>query len=333
MTQLTFQNIRNLGAEQQPAAHHQPERLPDLRQRHLDQGQAHAQERRQPDAALARDPQRRHRSSAVFNFNNNMTSNCAGQPAGCTDQQRDRLRRRQLHARPRQHQDPQPVRRRAPTPRSGPRYALYVQDDFRATSRLTLNLGLRWDVYPPWIEVNDRQSNFDETTGTFVVASDDAMIAGRQGRTPPADLLEARPRPAPRLRLRPHRQRQDGASAAASASSGTSRPAAPRRPRRRTRRSCSRRRSTPTPTAYGVNLLLKDGLPPPPGVDPTRPAAGTTRSIFDINFRDAYARQWNVNVQRRLGDQLHGRSRATSARRAGRCCSRATPTRRRRSSA
>ena len=55
-----------------------------------------------------------------------------------------------------------------------------------------------------------------------------------------------------------------------------------------------------TPTAYGVNLLLKDGLPPPPGTDPSRPAAGSTRSIFDINFRDAYARQWNFNIQRSL---------------------------------
>ena len=50
------------------------------------------------------------------------------------------------------------------------------------TSRLTVNLGLRWDVYPPWIEVNNLQSNFDETTGKFVVASDDAVIAGVQGR-------------------------------------------------------------------------------------------------------------------------------------------------------
>jgi hypothetical protein len=55
------------------------------------------------------------------------------------------------------------------------------------------------------------------------------------------------------------------------------------------------------PTAYGSNNLLKDGLPPPPGVDPNRPAAGSTRSIFDINFRDAYARQWNLNTQRSFG--------------------------------
>jgi hypothetical protein len=56
-----------------------------------------------------------------------------------------------------------------------------------------------------------------------------------------------------------------------------------------------------TPTAYGVNLLLKDGLPAPPGVDPNRAPAGGTRSVFDINFRDSYARQWNVNVQRGIG--------------------------------
>ena len=42
-----------------------------------------------------------------------------------------------------------------------PEYALYVQDDFRATNKLTLNLGLRWDLFVPWVEVDDRQSNFD----------------------------------------------------------------------------------------------------------------------------------------------------------------------------
>ena len=39
-------------------------------------------------------------------------------------------------------------------------YALYVQDNWRATSRLTLNLGLRWDGVPHTVEANGRESNF-----------------------------------------------------------------------------------------------------------------------------------------------------------------------------
>ena len=39
-------------------------------------------------------------------------------------------------------------------------WALYVQDNWRATNRLTLNLGLRWDGAPHTTEVNGRESNF-----------------------------------------------------------------------------------------------------------------------------------------------------------------------------
>ena len=53
---------------------------------------------------------------------------------------------------------------------------MYLQDDFRVLRKLTVNLGLRYDIYPPWVEIEDRQSNFDVTTGKFVVASDDATI-------------------------------------------------------------------------------------------------------------------------------------------------------------
>jgi len=54
----------------------------------------------------------------------------------------------------------------------------YIQDDLRMTPKLTINAGLRYDVYKPWVEIKDRQSNFDESTGQFVVASPDAVING-----------------------------------------------------------------------------------------------------------------------------------------------------------
>ncbi|WP_420237809.1 TonB-dependent receptor domain-containing protein [Telmatobacter bradus] len=51
-------------------------------------------------------------------------------------------------------------------------FAPYVQDDWKITPRLTMNLGLRWDFMPPYHEVNDRWSFFqpnwiNAATGTY----------------------------------------------------------------------------------------------------------------------------------------------------------------------
>jgi hypothetical protein len=43
--------------------------------------------------------------------------------------------------------------------------AAYVQDDWKITRTLTLNLGLRYDNHLPWYEVNDKEVNFDLQTG------------------------------------------------------------------------------------------------------------------------------------------------------------------------
>ncbi|MEO7189837.1 MAG: carboxypeptidase regulatory-like domain-containing protein [Vicinamibacterales bacterium] len=298
MTQLGFQNIRNLGANSnQPLITNQNDfqvfdNITGIKGRHtLKFGGSltlRSREILNADTIVGN-----------FAFNNNMTSNCAGTTPGCTVNSATGFDVASfmlglVSAKNRNLFDAGTYTEKRPE------ISFYAQDDFRASRKLTVNLGLRWDVYPPWIEIEDRQSNFDVSTGKFVVAAENATINGVEvGR-----------------RLQTYSKRDigprfgfaydlngDGKSLVRGgfgvfwnfSPGGTSSSKAQNPP------FLQSTSLTPTPTAYGSNLLLKDGLPAPPGVDPARAPAGATRSIFDINFRDAFARQWNVNFQRGLG--------------------------------
>jgi hypothetical protein len=296
MTQLGFQNIRNLGANSnQPLITNQNDlqffdNVTWLKGRHtLKAGGSvtlRSREILNADTIVGN-----------FQFNNNQTSNCAGLASGCTINTGTGFDVASFllgyaSSKTRNLFDAETYTE------TRPEYALYIQDDFRVSNKLTLNMGLRWDVYVPWIEVDNRQSNFDEVTGRFIVASDNAVVdgieVGRYLQTYSKKDL------GPRLGMA-YDVRGDGRTIVRGgfgvywnfSPGGTSSSKAQNPPFLQS--------TALTTTLAQTTLRVQDGLPPPPGVDPNRPSSGTTRSIFDVNFRDAYAQNWNLNIQQAFG--------------------------------
>jgi len=64
-------------------------------------------------------------------------------------------------------------------------YALYFQDNYRVSPRLTLNLGLRWEYWPPYREKNNVLTSFDRKQHAVVMGQDLATLY-RLGATIPS---------------------------------------------------------------------------------------------------------------------------------------------------
>jgi hypothetical protein len=196
-------------------------------------------------------------------------------------------------------------------------YALFVQDDWTVSPRLTMNLGLRWDPYLPFIDETDRfsQVRLGQQSTVFPSAPEGVVFPGDAGV--PRSIIESRlSNVGPRLGF-------------AWDPFGTSRTSV-----RggygvfysQIRQQAHNQISTNQP--FSLKLTINN---PPGGIDhpyqttgnpfpfvpPQTPEERSTYRFltpmamtqWDPDFRNAIAQQWNLNVQQ----QLFGTSIATIA--------------------
>ncbi len=174
-----------------------------------------------------------------------------------------------------------------------PYYDFFAQDEWRVTPRLTVNLGLRYELHLPWVETRNGWSNFDLDSNPLkpelVLAKngsrfDRATIATDANNWGPRVGLAFRATSKTVIRTGygvyyAQPERVGGAEYL------------PDNPPFHYRVTLSTDRIRP-------NILLRDGLPPNLATAKNAKAART--ASFDRGGRLPYAQQWSFSVQREL---------------------------------
>jgi len=178
-----------------------------------------------------------------------------------------------------------------------PWYGFYVQDEWRVTSRLTLNLGLRWDIRLPWVETRNLWANFDIDTNP---AAPQLVLARNGSRADRATIRPDRNDVAPRFgfaySIFQHTVIRGGYGVYYSQYEGMGGAQyLQTNPPFQYRAQVDTDRITPS-------LTLAAGVPP--GTVSPQNARNIGTSSYQRDMRNGYAQQWNFNIQRELPGQM-----------------------------
>jgi len=176
--------------------------------------------------------------------------------------------------------------------------SVYVQDDWHIASSLTLNLGVRYDVYTPFTEKNDHISNFDPTTATIIQAGVNGV-----GRT--AGVKTDYTNLAPRMGFAYSPGRgtviRGGFGLAFFPSNYQSPTNLKNTPNISIYGNCSSvQAAAVTSGCQNAYTRFKNGMPLP-NQNPNTVGAGIVGSIpatIDFNFKSGYLEQFNLTVQK-----------------------------------
>jgi len=180
-------------------------------------------------------------------------------------------------------------------------FAGYAQDDWRLTSNLTLNLGLRYEARTPWVEVNDRQVNVNTATGAVEFAGKNGASRGLYNS--PYGLPDFEPRFgfAWTPRALGGKTVVRGAFTISSYLEGTG-----------TNLRLTQNPPFTPPQTEGPNLTAAGATPftteagPSAASTPnaTNPFEGATMLAWDKTVQPALTQQWNLSVQREISSGM-----------------------------
>jgi hypothetical protein len=171
----------------------------------------------------------------------------------------------------------------------------FVQDDWHVSSSVTINLGVRYDVFTPLTEEDDRLTNFDVRTGRLLVAGRDGVSRSGNVKTDYSNV-------APRLGFSASLPR---AMVFRGGYGLTYYPG--------NSQSGALMKNAPFVSSYGPvisngttggqpSVFLSDGLPPVVATDQANPSGGIV--AVAENFRSTRVQQFNVAVEKEFAGTL-----------------------------
>jgi len=194
-----------------------------------------------------------------------------------------------------------------PIDRSAWYYAAFVQDDWKLTTNLTMNIGVRWEAHTPRLDANDRQNGFDDKAINPVSRTPGVItFAGRDGRGRTVYNGDYN-NWAPRLGLawKPFGSTKTVVRSAYGIFFG---PPLPGSNNQTAGFEIAGDYQTPD-NGLTPAFLLRNGFPAPPaavdlnpgfGAVPVGQAVRYAPQFIDTDRRLGYSQQWNLSIQREL---------------------------------